>query len=501
MKNKNISRACLAAALVMAGTVSAHASALRSSAPETEAAVMIMDNTRMARPKAKIVKEYAPTNRPAESERLFRSEAVEAEIARIKGVLSNAKLAWMFENCFPNTLDTTVRYRKDDNGRDDTVVYTGDIHAMWLRDSGAQVWPYLQLANKDEHLRSMLAGVIRRQFKCIELDPYANAFLDPYDPNPDHQWMSDQTQMRPELHERKWEIDSLCYPLRLAYEYWLVTGDDSVFDEHWMAAIRNILKTFREQQRKEGVGPYTFMRVTDRQLDTVCNMGKGNPVNPVGLIASVFRPSDDATTFLFLVPSNFFAVTSLRKAAEILTKVNGQAALAAECTELAAEVETALKKYATYNHPKYGTIYAFEVDGFGNHLLMDDANVPSLLAMSYLGYEPESQEVADNTRKLILSEANPFYYSGTKLSGIGSPHTPVRYVWHISKAIEGLTAPTKEEKHQMIHELMATDGGTGLMHEGVFVDDPTVYTREWFSWANAMFCELVMQYCGYEIKK
>ena len=117
------------------------------------------------------------------------------------------------------------------------------------------------------------------------------------------------------------------------------------------------------------------------------------------------------------------------------------------------------------------------------------------------GYEPKSQEVADNTRKLILSEANPFYYSGTKLSGIGSPHTPVRYVWHISKAIEGLTAPTKEEKHQMIHELMATDGGTGLMHEGVFVDDPTVYTREWFSWANAMFCELVMQYCGYEIKK
>ena len=336
MKNKNISRACLAAALVMAGTVSAHASALRSSAPETEAAVMIMDNTRMARPKAKIVKEYAPTNRPAESERLFRSEAVEAEIARIKGVLSNAKLAWMFENCFPNTLDTTVRYRKDDNGKDDTVVYTGDIHAMWLRDSGAQVWPYLQLANKDEHLRSMLAGVIRRQFKCIELDPYANAFLDPYDPNPDHQWMSDQTQMRPELHERKWEIDSLCYPLRLAYEYWLVTGDDSVFDEHWMAAVRNILKTFREQQRKEGVGPYTFMRVTDRQLDTVCNMGKGNPVNPVGLIASVFRPSDDATTFLFLVPSNFFAETSLRKAAEILTKVNGQAALAAECTELAA---------------------------------------------------------------------------------------------------------------------------------------------------------------------
>ena len=481
MKNKNISRACLAAALVMAGTVSAHASALRSSAPETEAAVMIMDNTRMARPKAKIVKEYAPTNRPAESERLFRSEAVEAEIARIKGVLSNAKLAWMFENCFPNTLDTTVRYRKDDNGRDDTVVYTGDIHAMWLRDSGAQVWPYLQLANKDEHLRSMLAGVIRRQFKCIELDPYANAFLDPYDPNPDHQWMSDQTQMRPELHERKWEIDSLCYPLRLAYEYWLVTGDDSVFDEHWMAAIRNILKTFREQQRKEGVGPYTFMRVTDRQLDTVCNMGKGNPVNPVGLIASVFRPSDDATTFLFLVPSNFFAVTSLRKAAEILTKVNGQAALAAECTELAAEVETALKKYATYNHPEYGTIYAFEVDGYGNRFLMDDANVPSLLAMPYLG----DMDVND--------PIYPYFFRGSAGEGIGGPHVGYDMAWPMSIMMKAFTSQDDAEIKRCVEMLMTTDAGTGFMHESFNVNDPADFTRSWFAWQNTLFGELILK--------
>ena len=490
MKNKNISRACLAAALVMAGTVSAHASALRSSAPETEAAVMIMDNTRMARPKAKIVKEYAPTNRPAESERLFRSEAVEAEIARIKGVLSNAKLAWMFENCFPNTLDTTVRYRKDDNGRDDTVVYTGDIHAMWLRDSGAQVWPYLQLANKDEHLRSMLAGVIRRQFKCIELDPYANAFLDPYDPNPDHQWMSDQTQMRPELHERKWEIDSLCYPLRLAYEYWLVTGDDSVFDEHWMAAIRNILKTFREQQRKEGVGPYTFMRVTDRQLDTVCNMGKGNPV---GLIASVFRPSDDATTFLFLVPSNFFAVTSLRKAAEILTKVNGQAALAAECTELAAEVETALKKYATYNHPEYGTIYAFEVDGYGNRFLMDDANVPSLLAMPYLGDMDVNDPIYQNTRRFVWSEANPYFFRGSAGEGIGGPHVGYDMAWPMSIMMKAFTSQDDAEIKRCVEMLMTTDAGTGFMHESFNVNDPTDFTRSWFAWQNTLFGELILK--------
>lgn len=439
-------------------------------------------------------------NRPVESKRLFRSKAVEEQIQRIQQLLKNQKLSWMFTNCFPNTLDTTVHFRKDKkDGKPDTFVYTGDIHAMWLRDSGAQMWPYVQLANEDKELKTMLAGVINRQFKLINVDPFANAFND--GPIPDGHWKTDLTDMNDEVHERKWEIDSLCYPLRLAYHYWKTTGDTSIFDAEWIKAIQNILTTFRDQQRRDGRGSYHFQRVTERALDTMTNDGWGNPVKPVGLIASSFRPSDDATTFQFLIPSNFFAVSSLRKAAEILTEVNNRPELAKECTDLAGEVETALRKYATYNHPKYGTIYAFEVDGFGNHLLMDDANVPSLLAMSYLGYEPESQEVADNTRKLILSEANPFYYSGTKLSGIGSPHTPVRYVWHISKAIEGLTAPTKEEKHQMIHELMATDGGTGLMHEGVFVDDPTVYTREWFSWANAMFCELVMQYCGYEIKK
>lgn len=393
----------------------------------------------------------------------------------------------------PQYADTTVRARKDANGKDDTIVYTGDIHAMWLRDSGAQVWPYLQLANKDEHLRSMLAGVIRRQFKCIELDPYANAFLDPYDPNPDHQWMSDQTEMRPELHERKWEIDSLCYPLRLAYQYWLTTGDASVFDEHWMAAIKNILKTFREQQRKEGLGPYTFMRVTDRQLDTVCNAGKGNPVNPVGLIASVFRPSDDATTFLFLVPSNFFAVTSLRKAAEILIKVNDEPALAAECTALAAEVETALKKYATYNHPEFGTIYAFEVDGFGNRFLMDDANVPSLLAMPYLGDMDVNDPIYQNTRRFVWSEANPYFFRGTAGEGIGGPHIGYDMAWPMSIMMKAFTSQDDAEIKRCVEMLMTTDAGTGFMHESFNVNDPADFTRSWFAWQNTLFGELILK--------
>ena len=389
MKNKNISLCVIATALLMGKSVKA-----------TDF-VIVKDNTVIVN-QACLAAAYK-TNRPPVKKRLFTSKAVETEILRVKKLLTNQKLAWMFENCFPNTLETTVHYRTTD-GKPDTFVYTGDIHAMWLRDSGAQVWPYIQLAHKDPELKKMLEGVIRRQFKCINIDPYANAFNDGAKGG---DWMSDLTDMKPELHERKWEIDSLCYPLRLAYQYWKETGDASVFDSEWIQAITNILKTFKEQQRKGRVDYYKFQRKTERALDTLNNNGLGAPVNPVGLIVSCFRPSDDATTLQFLVPSNFFAVSSLRKAAEILTTVNQNTNLAQQCTDLAEEVETALQKYATYNHPKYGTIYAFEVDGFGNHLLMDDANVPSLLAMAYLGDVDINDPIYQNTRRFVWSKDNP----------------------------------------------------------------------------------------------
>lgn len=439
------------------------------------------------------VADYNKTNRPPKADRLFTSQAVENEIVRVKGLLTNAKLRWMFENCFPNTLDTTVYPRKDENGKDDTFVYTGDIHAMWLRDSGAQVWPYVQLANSDPELKALLAGVIRRQFKCINIDPYANAFIDPNDPTPNHQWMSDKTDMKLSLHERKWEIDSLCYPIRLAYHYWKTTGDASIFDEHWVAAITNVLKTFKEQQRKDGKTPYTFQRKTERQLDTVSNDGKGQPVNPVGLICSYFRPSDDATQFLFLVPSNFFAVSSLRKAAEILTEVNKNEAQAKECLALADEVEDALQKYAVYKHPKYGKIYAFEVDGFGNQYLMDDANVPSLLAMPYLGDVSVKDKIYQNTRKFVWSEDNPFFFKGTAGEGIGGPHIGYDMIWPMSIMMKAFTSQNDQEIQECLQMLVDTDAGTGFMHESFNKNNAAKFTREWFAWQNTLFGELVLK--------
>ena len=362
---------------------------------------------------------------------------------------------------------------------------------MWLRDSGAQVWPYVQLANKDAELKKMLASVIKRQFKCINIDPYANAFNMNSEGG---EWMSDLTDMKPELHERKWEIDSLCYPIRLAYHYWKTTGDASIFSDEWLTAIAKVLKTFKEQQRKEDPkGPYRFQRKTERALDTMTNDGWGNPVKPVGLIASAFRPSDDATTFQFLVPSNFFAVTSLRKAAEILNTVNKKPDLAKECTTLSNEVEAALKQYAVYNHPKYGKIYAFEVDGFGNQLLMDDANVPSLIALPYLGDVKVNDPIYQNTRKFVWSEDNPYFFKGTAGEGIGGPHIGYDMIWPMSIMMKAFTSQNDAEIKTCIKMLMDTDAGTGFMHESFHKNDPKNFTRSWFAWQNTLFGELILK--------
>lgn len=432
------------------------------------------------------------SQRPEEADRLFRSEAVEKKIAEVTRLLTNPRLSWMFANCFPNTLDTTVHFDDEDgDGLPDTFVYTGDIHAMWLRDSGAQVFPYVRLAANDPHLRRMLAGVLLRQFKCINTDPYANAFNK--EPNPDGDWMKDYTKMIPELHERKWEIDSPCYVLRLAYEYWKRTGDESVFGDSWLEAVQNILTTFRDQQRRDGKGSYRFQRRTERQLDTMNNDGYGSPVKPVGLIASAFRPSDDATTLLFLVPSNFMAVTQLRHAAEILSQVNHRDDLARECRNLADEVRQALQEHAVYNHPKYGLIYAYEVDGFGNHILMDDANVPSLLAMAYLGDVSVDDPIYQNTRRFVWSEDNPYFFRGKAGEGIGGPHIGYDMPWPMSIMMRAFTSTSDDEIRQCVEMLMKTDAGTGFMHESFHKDDASRFTRKWFAWQNTLFGELIIR--------
>jgi meiotically up-regulated gene 157 (Mug157) protein len=428
------------------------------------------------------------SKRPAPRMRKFRSRAVEETIKEIESYLGDSELAWLFGNCFPNTLDTTVTYSEKD-GRLDTFVITGDINAMWLRDSTAQVWPYLPLTSKDEDLKNLIAGVINRQIRCIHIDPYANAF---YDGPGKSEWMNDLTDMKPELHERKWEIDSLCYPVRLSYGYWKTTGDTSVFDQLWAGAMRLIINTFRQQQRKDGPGPYRFQRVTGWQSDTVAGGGFGNPVNPVGLIVSVFRPSDDATIWPFLIPSNYFAVRSLRQIAEISDVVLRDTVMGKDAAALADEVGAALQKYARVIHPLHGEIIPYETDGYYNYNFMDDANVPSLLSMPYLGTIDRNDPLYLRTRNFVLSKSNPYYFSGTMGHGVGSPHTGLNRIWPIGITVRALTANNDYDIVSALKMLQNTHAGTGFMHESFMKDDPTQFTRKWFAWANTIFGELVL---------
>ena len=428
-------------------------------------------------------------NRPNKNRRKFRSSAIDKVIESAQNSIKDKDLSKLFTNCYPNTIDTTV----DWNGsytRPDTFVITCDIDAMWLRDSTAQVWPYIPYINNDEKLKAMIAGLINRQIKCVHIDPYANSFNKKATGGP---WNSDHTDMKPEIHERKWEIDSLCYVIRLSYGYWQESKDDSLFGTKWYEAMKLIVKTFKEQQRIENKGPYSFMRTTPIATDTVPGRGWGNPAKPNGLICSMFRPSDDSTIFPYLIPSNFFAVASLRQLSEMLSAIFKDDAFAEDALELAASVEEAINKYATKDHPEFGTILAYEVDGFGNQLFMDDANIPSLLSLPYLSCIDSSSEIYQNTRRFVLSSNNPYYFEGKAAKGVGSPHTGVDTIWHMSLIMQAMTSTDSNEIKELLETIKETHGGKWFMHESFDKDNASQFSRHWFAWANTLFGELILK--------
>ena len=434
-----------------------------------------------------------PDVRIPKSERKFTSPAIERVITSVQKSMKDPEMCWLFGNCFPNTLDTTVDFETK-NGRPDTYVITGDIDAMWLRDSSAQVWPYLPFMSDDKNLQQLIKGVINRQVQCILLDPYANAFYK--DPNKVSEWKkTDHTEMKAGIHERKWEIDSLCYPIRLAYGYWKKTGDISVFDVEWLEAMKQVVKTFKEQQRLFNDGPYHFERTTSWATDGVPLSGYGYPTRKIGLIHSMFRPSDDATVFPFLIPSNLFALRSLTQLQELLSKLpNYPADLMANSASLCKALSQAIEEYGIIQHKEFGKIYAYEVNGFGSYHLMDDANVPSLLGLPYLNAVKRDDPVYENTRRYVLSSSNPFYFRGTAAEGIGGPHAGMDYIWPMSIIMRALTSTDTSETDQCLQWLKTTHAGTGFMHESFHKDDPSKFTRKWFAWANTLFGELVLNH-------
>jgi meiotically up-regulated gene 157 (Mug157) protein len=453
-----------------------------------------------------------PDHRPPAADRRFVSAAVEAKLSQVRAAIADDELAWLLGNCYANTLDTTVWFDGNATGGADTFIITGDIDAMWLRDSTNQVWPYLPLASADAELAAMFEGLVRRQVRCVLLDPYANAF---YRDAKLGEWQHDHTDMTPGVHERKYELDSLCAVLRLSAGVHDQLGAAGCFDDRWQQAIGAILKVIADQQAPTNADespPYRFQRQCTSPTETLALGGRGQPAKRCGLSQSPFRPSDDAAHLPFLVPANAMAVATLRQLVTMWRAMKLPAEVGDRAAALADEIDAALREHAIVDHREFGRIYAYEVDGFGSHYLMDDANVPSLLSLPYLGYCDAADETYQRTRRFLLSEANPYFSrppevgsvggvggpppevaaaGQVRVEGIGGPHVGAGFIWPMSIIMRAMTSDDDDEIIACLRMLKSTHAGTGFMHETFWKDDPSNFTRKWFAWANSLFGELI----------
>lgn len=415
------------------------------------------------------------------------NQAVQEIAEKIGGKFkNNKKLYQTFINCFESTAKTTTKFL--DNG--EAFVFTGDISAMWLRDSSAQVVHYLPYVKEYPVIGDLVRGLIKRQIHCILIDSYANAFNEEANGNC---WEVDITDSNPWDWERKYEVDSLCYPIWLLHEYWLRTRDNSVFTEEVRKVFGIIIDQWKTEQNHDRDSKYSFVRLNCPPSDTLTREGRGEPTGYTGMTWSGFRPSDDACSYGYLIPSNMFGAVVLGYVCEFADTVFHDEELKVKAGKLRTEINQGIQRYGIVHDEEFGDIYAYETDGLGNYNLMDDANVPSLLSIPWIGYANAGDEIYQNTRKFILSSKNPYYYEGTYAKGIGSPHTPDQYIWHIALTMQGLTAETREEKENILNTLLNTDGDKQVMHEGFYCNDPNTFTREWFAWANSLFALFITE--------
>lgn len=396
--------------------------------------------------------------------------------------------AELFAAAMRRTLARTLHRLSDGS----VFVITGDIPAMWLRDAATQMRPYVRLLAAEgpgelPALADVIGGVVRRQFSYIAHDPYANAFNaapngnchEPRDLGDD-----------PWLWERKYEIDSLCFPFQLAEQLADATGEDSHFDESFLAAAARAVETLAVELDHENSSSYRFVRPDTIAQDTLPRDGLGSPVAVTGMTWSAFRPSDDACTYGYLVPANLMAAHTLEAIAPRLAQA--EPALARQAAELAAGLRAGVDAHGVVDDPRHGEIWAYEVDGLGSVLLADDANMPSLLSLPLVAGVDTVDPRYLRTRGFVLSPDNPYFYRGTVAVGPGSPHTPVDYVWPIALAVQGLTSRDGAEALSLLRTIAATTAGRAYVHESFHVDDDSRFTRDWFSWADSMFCELAL---------
>lgn len=402
----------------------------------------------------------------------------------INNFLGNNDVSKIFEKCFINTLETTCEFQKDGS----VFVVTGDIPAMWLRDSSAQVMQYLSFAHHKE-VSAFIKGVLKKQFSMILIDPYANAFMRDETCVSEWEGCVQSDRMPKIVWERKFELDSLCYPLFLLVKYFEATEDLSCFDNLFFDAFDRIIQTVKIEQKHSEKSTYYFYR----KLTRVEDVGYNNPKSEKGLVWSGFRPSDDPCKYSYHIPDNMFLVTVLYRLSKIFKESLGDKIRAVICENLVNELKCLIQRYGIVEDEQFGRVYVSETDCLGNFHIDDDANIPSLLSIPYLEYPFIDKEIYKNTRALILSKRNRYYYEGSILKGIGSPHTPENRVWPLALSMQGITSENEDEIIECLKMLIASTNGTGLMHEGVDCNDVSLYSRPWFAWANSLFSYFILK--------
>ncbi|KAJ2459797.1 hypothetical protein GGF42_001245 [Coemansia sp. RSA 2424] len=448
-----------------------------------------------------------PSMRPPPECRTFSTPTIEQAIRDVNSLISDPEWRQIFSNVFPNTLDTTVAWHYPNRTEPYTFLVTGDITAQWIRDSANQVLPYIPFASVDEDLARLVLGLVNMQAEELLGYPYGNAFQPPPRSGlaPAENGIAVDLTVEPPFNNRtvfeaKFELDSFASFFQLSTAYWRATKDyQFMYSKSWSNAMASVLTTIRRLQeptfnskRKLNDPLIQYSRLTDSATETQFGRGVGNPVRYTGMAKTLFRPSDDATIFPFLIPANAFLAVELSNLSYMLTSIGVYAEQAGLAKTMANEIRRGVLQYGTTTHPKYGHVFAYETDGYGSALVMDDANGPALLSLPYLGFVSTSDVIYQNTRKMILSpDDNPWYFSGTYIQGIGSPHTGFLKVWPMAIIMRGLTSTNRTEVKECLDQLKATTSGLGLMHESVNVNKPADYTRSWFAWCNSLASQLV----------
>lgn len=449
-----------------------------------------------------------PFQRPSVECRTFHSDSVEKTIEDMKKKISDPDLARLFENCFPNTLDTTIAWHVNSSVDrvPQTFVVTGDINAEWLRDSHRQLQPYQKLAKDDVALRELILGAINTQVEMVIAAPYCNAFNPPRGSgltSPPH---NTRDAIRPRVNHKtvfecKYELDSVASFLGLSNDFYRATGNNSFVNERWILAVETVLQLMQEQSiptyGENGLGTalaskYSFQRETTIGSETLNLGGSGNPVNAnTSLIRSAFRPSDDATIYQLFIPANAQQSVELARTAELLA-ASGNPVLAKTLRDWSGTLRQAIFEHGVYENKVFGKVFAYEIDGFGGITNMDDANIPSLLSLPDLGFLDKNDPIYLNTRRMILSkQGNPYYLRGNWFYGIGGPHIGTRNVWPMSHLVAIRTTDDESEMEELLDVIKKSTAGLGLMHESVNVDIPFSYTRSWFAWANSEFAKTI----------